>query len=64
VTLIEALKPDVLAKGGDYKAIEEVVGYQTVLAYGGEVKVLGEVANLSTTHLIAKIRQADSDSTN
>lgn len=64
VGLIQRLKPDVLAKGGDYKAIEEVVGYETVLAYGGEVKVLGEVANLSTTHLIAKIRQADSSSTN
>jgi len=35
-----------------------------VLDYGGEVKVLGEVANLSTSHLIAKIRQTDSDSTN
>ncbi len=63
VGLIQQLKPDVLAKGGDYKAIEEVVGYESVLAYGGEVKVLGEVANVSTTHLIAKIRQADSSST-
>ena len=64
VALIERLQPDVLAKGGDYKSIDDVVGYETVLAYGGEVKVLGEVANLSTTHLIAKIRQADSSSTN
>ena len=47
-----------------YKSIEEVVGYKHVLDYGGEVKVLGEVANLSTSHLIAKIRQTDSDSTN
>ena len=64
VALIERLQPDVLAKGGDYKSIDDVVGYETVLGYGGEVKVLGEVANLSTTHLIAKIRQADSSSTN
>ncbi len=64
VSLISALKPDILAKGGDYKSIEEVVGFETVLAYGGEVRVLGEVANLSTTHLIAKIRQSDSSSTN
>jgi D-beta-D-heptose 7-phosphate kinase/D-beta-D-heptose 1-phosphate adenosyltransferase len=54
----------VLVKGGDYQSIEEVVGFERVLAYGGEVKVLGEVANLSTSHLIAKIRQTESDSTN
>ena len=64
IPLIEVVRPDVLVKGGDYKSIEEVVGYAHVLDYGGEVKVLGEVANLSTSHLIAKIRQTDSDSTN
>ena len=64
IPLIDVVRPDVLVKGGDYKSIEEVVGYAHVLDYGGEVKVLGEVANLSTSHLIAKIRQTDSDSTN
>jgi D-beta-D-heptose 7-phosphate kinase/D-beta-D-heptose 1-phosphate adenosyltransferase len=64
IPLIDVVRPDVLVKGGDYKSIEEVVGYKHVLDYGGEVKVLGEVANLSTSHLIAKIRQTDSDSTN
>ena len=64
IPLIDAIRPDVLVKGGDYQSIEEVVGFERVLAYGGEVKVLGEVANLSTSHLIAKIRQTDSDSTN
>ena len=63
IPLIEALKPDVLVKGGDYKSISEVVGYDRVQAYGGVVRVLGEVADLSTSHLIAKIRQTDSDST-
>jgi rfaE bifunctional protein, domain II len=63
IPLIEALKPDVLVKGGDYKSITEVVGYDRVQAYGGVVRVLGEVADLSTSHLIAKIRQTDSDST-
>ena len=48
---------------GDYNSIEEVVGYERVLGYGGEVKVLGEVGALSTSHLIAKIRQTNSDST-
>ncbi len=64
IPLIDVVRPDILVKGGDYKTIEEVVGYEHVLGYGGEVKVLGEVANLSTSHLIAKIRQTDSDSTN
>ena len=64
VPLIDILKPDVLVKGGDYKSVEEVVGYECVLGYGGEVKVLGEVGTLSTSHLIAKIRQTDADSTN
>ena len=59
------IRPDTLVKGGDYKSIEEVVGYENkVLEYGGEVKVLGEVASPSTSHLIARIRQTDSDSTN
>lgn len=62
--LIDLLQPDVLVKGGDYASVEDVVGHERVLAYGGEVKVLGEVANLSTSRLIERIRQADSDSTN
>ena len=64
IPLIDIVRPDVLVKGGDYKSIEEVVGYERVLGYGGEVKVLCEVGALSTSHLIAKIRQTDSDSTN
>ena len=64
IPLIDALRPNVLVKGGDYKSIEDVVGYERVLNYGGAVKVLGEVANLSTSHLITKIRQTNSDSTN
>ena len=63
IPLIDIVRPDVLVKGGDYKSIEEVVGYERVLGYGGKVKVLGEVGALSTSHLIAKIRQTDSDST-
>ena len=64
IPLLDVIRPDTLVKGGDYKSLEEVVGYENVLEYGGEVKVLGEVASLSTSHLIARIRQTDSDSTN
>ena len=62
--LIDVLRPDILVKGGDYKSIEDVVGFEKVQAYGGEVRVLAEVVNLSTSHLIEKIRQSDSSSTN
>ena len=61
--LIDVVRPDVLVKGGDYKSIEEVVGFSQVQAYGGVVKVLGEVENLSTTRLISKIRAPQDSST-
>jgi len=62
--LIALVQPDVLVKGGDYRSIEEVVGYAQVQAYGGLVKVLGEVENLSTTGLISRIRGPQDASTN
>ena len=40
VRLLEALKPDILVKGGDYK-INEVVGAEQVLANGGQVLTVG-----------------------
>jgi D-beta-D-heptose 7-phosphate kinase/D-beta-D-heptose 1-phosphate adenosyltransferase len=61
--LIDVIRPDVLVKGGDYKSIEDVVGFAQVQAYGGVVKVLGEVENLSTTRLISKIRAPQDAST-
>ncbi|MFU8817112.1 MAG: D-glycero-beta-D-manno-heptose 1-phosphate adenylyltransferase, partial [Pseudomonadales bacterium] len=54
--LLEALRPDVLAKGGDYSAAE-VVGADMVEAYGGEVHVLGLVADLSTTAIVQRLKQ-------
>lgn len=55
--LIEAILPDVLVKGGDYR-LEEVAGGDAVIANGGEVKVLEFVPNLSTTNVIRKIISA------
>lgn len=54
--LLAALRPDVLAKGGDYAAAG-VVGGDIVAAYGGEVRVLGLVADLSTTAIVQRIQQ-------
>lgn len=53
--IIEAIQPDVLVKGGDYR-IEEIVGADFVLARGGQVKVLDFIDNCSTTTVIEKIR--------
>jgi D-beta-D-heptose 7-phosphate kinase / D-beta-D-heptose 1-phosphate adenosyltransferase len=52
--LLEALRPDVLVKGGDYRA-DQVVGAELVRGYGGEVRVLGLVADLSTTAIVQRI---------
>ena len=52
--LITALKPHVLAKGGDY-SIEGVVGREVVEAYGGRVELVAFVDGKSTTNLIDKV---------
>ena len=52
--LITALGPDVLVKGGDYRA-EDIVGREAVLARGGRVMVLPLVPGRSTTALLARI---------
>ncbi|WP_136064978.1 bifunctional D-glycero-beta-D-manno-heptose-7-phosphate kinase/D-glycero-beta-D-manno-heptose 1-phosphate adenylyltransferase HldE [Modicisalibacter radicis] len=52
--LIEAVLPDVLVKGGDYRP-EEIAGGEAVIANGGEVRVLGFEDGVSTTAMIATI---------
>ncbi len=51
--LIEALVPDVLAKGGDYTAAS-VVGHHTVESAGGRVLIVPLVPGHSTTRLAAR----------
>ena len=53
--LLAALRPDVLVKGGDYQ-LDEVVGAELVQGYGGEVRVLSLVQDMSTTHIVDRIR--------
>lgn len=55
LSLIEAVNPDILVKGGDW-AIEEIVGHEYVLGNGGEVKSLNFVNGFSTTDLISKVQ--------
>lgn len=52
---IRALRPDLLAKGGDWKA-DRIVGAEVVKSYGGRVAVIPTVAGHSTTDLLRKSR--------
>ena len=54
-SLIAALRPDVLVKGGDW-AVERIVGREIVEARGGIVKTIPLVPDMSTTALIQRIR--------
>ncbi|MEM6853502.1 MAG: bifunctional heptose 7-phosphate kinase/heptose 1-phosphate adenyltransferase, partial [Planctomycetota bacterium] len=54
IDLIEAIKPDVLAKGADYTR-ETVVGHEVVEAHGGRVELIDLVEGRSTTNVIRKI---------
>lgn len=51
--LIEALRPDVLVKGGDYTE-DMVIGAREVRAWGGRVELIPLIGNISTSRLIAK----------
>ncbi len=53
--LIKALRPDILAKGGDWK-VEDIVGGEFVTSRGGRVVSLPFVKGYSTTSLIKKVR--------
>ena len=55
LSLIGALLPDVLVKGGDYAA-DDVVGRREVEAAGGRVELVPFVEGYSTTVLVQRIR--------
>jgi len=57
IKLIEAIKPDVLVKGGDY-SVETVVGHELVTEAGGEVVILDLIDGLSTTNTIEKLKHS------
>ena len=60
IRLLEALKPSVLVKGGDYTP-DTVVGKDLVESYGGRVELVEFVDGKSTTNIIEKILQNYSD---
>jgi D-beta-D-heptose 7-phosphate kinase/D-beta-D-heptose 1-phosphate adenosyltransferase len=52
--LIQALRPDVLVKGGDYSP-QDIVGAREVESWGGRVVVVPLVEGYSTTSMIKKM---------
>ena len=52
--LIEAIRPDVLVKGADYRK-EQVVGWELVESYGGRVALAPLIDGKSTSAVIQKI---------
>jgi len=58
VRLLDLLKPDVYAKGGDY-TIDTINQDErkVVEGYGGSIEILPEVKGISTTQIIERIRE-------
>ncbi|MFM9995871.1 MAG: D-glycero-beta-D-manno-heptose 1-phosphate adenylyltransferase [Phycisphaerales bacterium] len=56
ISLIEAIRPDVIVKGADYTR-ETVVGGALVESYGGRVALVELVKGKSTSGTIAKLKQ-------
>jgi rfaE bifunctional protein nucleotidyltransferase chain/domain len=54
--LINAIRPDVLVKGGDY-TIEQIVGAKEVVANGGRVVINPIIEGYSTTSIIEKLKK-------
>ena len=53
--IIAAIKPTVLAKGGDWSA-EKIIGADIVAQNGGRVAVISYLPGFSTTEIIERIR--------
>jgi rfaE bifunctional protein kinase chain/domain/rfaE bifunctional protein nucleotidyltransferase chain/domain len=58
IPLIERLRPEVYAKGGDYTP-EMLAETEAVEAYGGRVSILDYVAERSTTAVVQRIRSGE-----
>jgi D-beta-D-heptose 7-phosphate kinase/D-beta-D-heptose 1-phosphate adenosyltransferase len=54
LNLINAIKPNVIAKGSDYSA-DQVVGGKEVESWGGEIALIDLVAGRSTSNIIKKM---------
>jgi len=55
LAVLQAVRPDVLVKGGDYRP-SEVIGRELVEAAGGRVEIVPLTPEKSTSSLVARIR--------
>jgi D-glycero-beta-D-manno-heptose 1-phosphate adenylyltransferase len=60
-SLLAFLKPPIHVKGGDYKNLEELDEYETVIGYGGEIRILPMVPGYSTTRVIKHIQKPETN---
>lgn len=60
IPLLTILKPDVHAKGGDYKTPDALPETAVVRAYGGDVVILQLVDGKSTTNIVKKMQEHSS----
>ena len=58
--ILRQIQPDVLVKGGTYRD-DEIVGREVVLAYGGRVKALGVTPGISTTEIVRRLRDSETE---
>lgn len=58
--LIAAIRPNVLAKGGDWSA-DKIIGSDIVEKNGGRVEVIPYLAGFSTTKIIERIRDKNGE---
>ncbi|HEY3306125.1 MAG TPA: D-glycero-beta-D-manno-heptose 1-phosphate adenylyltransferase [Candidatus Binatia bacterium] len=56
LNVIQELKPDVLAKGGDWSA-DKIIGREFVESYGGKVALIGYLQGHSTTDIIERMHK-------
>ncbi len=62
LTIIQSLVPQVLVKGGDWLP-EQIIGREIVENHGGTVVSIPLVPNISTTHIVERIRTIHSTAT-
>jgi D-glycero-beta-D-manno-heptose 1-phosphate adenylyltransferase len=55
--LIEAIRPNVLVKGSDYK-VDEIVGASFVTSTGGEVRTIPFLEGYSSSSILEKLRKS------
>ena len=56
IKIIQAIRPDVLVKGGDYK-VDDIAGAKEVIGWGGQVNINPIVEGYSTTAIIEKLQK-------